>query len=140
MADIRIDAPGVGAWIMERASGHFHEGFDHTFSTHDGDQVLGGFALVDYLGGAMTVHMASEHLGWCPRQLLWMVFDYAFNHLKLHKLLAVVRHDNYHILAMNLRAGWNIEFVLRDVFPDGKHMVVLSMTRDSCRWFEKGAA
>lgn len=135
MVDIRIDAPGAGAWIMERAEGYFREGWDHAFSSHDGDRILGGFALVGYLGDSMTIHMGSDDPRWCSRELLWLAFDYAFNQVGCRKLLAPVRSDDHKVIALNLRAGWQIEAVIRDVFP-GAHMFVLGMTRGTCPWLK----
>lgn len=133
MVDIRIDAPGSGAWIMERAEGYFRDGYDHAFSSHDGDRILGGFALVGYLGASMTVHMAGDDPRWFSRDLAWLTFHYAFEQLGVRKLLAPVRSDNYPVMALNLRAGWQIETVIRDAFPDS-HMVILSMTKPTCPW------
>lgn len=133
MRDIRIDAPGAGEWIMERAEGYFREGVDHAFSAHDGDRMLGGFALVGYTGGSMTIHMAGDDRRWCSRELLWMVFHYAFEQLGVNKLLAVTRSDNYQAIELNLRAGWRIEAIIQDVFPDA-HMLVLGMTKAGCKW------
>lgn len=135
MVDIRIDAPGAGDWVMQRADGYFREGWDHAFTSHDGERVLGGFALVGYLGSSLTIHMASEDPRWCSRELMWLVFHYAFEQLKCRKLLGAVRSDNYKAIELNLRAGWRIEAVIEDVFPDA-HMLVISMTKDACRWLD----
>ena len=74
MREIRIDSPGAGDWIMERAGGYFRDGVNHSFSTHrldaNGDGViLGGFALVGYTGAAMTMHMAGRDKSWFSRDL-----------------------------------------------------------------------
>jgi RimJ/RimL family protein N-acetyltransferase len=130
---VRIDEPGAGAWIMERVGGFFSEGRDHAFSSHRGDQMLGGIALTDYLGGSMAMHMAGEDTRWFTRELAWLAFHYAFEQLGCHKVFGPVQSDNYRALATNLRGGWTIEAVLRGAFGDAD-MVVLSMTKDSCPW------
>lgn len=135
MVDVRIDAPGAGAWIMERAEGYFRDGWDHSFSTHEDDRILGGFALVGYLGASMTIHMASDDTRWFSRELAWLTFHYAFVQLGCRKLIAPVRSDNYLAMSLNLRAGWQIETAIRDVFPNA-HLMILSMTQDTCPWLD----
>lgn len=135
MAEVRIDAPGAGQWVMKRAEGYFRDGVDYAFTSHRDDQILGGFALVGYTGGSLTVHMAGDDPHWCSRELLWLVFHYAFVQLRVRKLLAPVRSDNWKAIELNLRAGWQVEAVLRDVFPDA-HMLVLSMTKAGCPWLK----
>lgn len=136
MREIRIDAEGAGAWIMERVEGMFYDGIDHAFSTHQDGRLLGGFALTGYMGVAMTIHMAACDSRWFSRELAWLVFDYAFNQLKIRKLVAPVRSDNYHSLMLCRRAGWQTEAVLRDLYTDGVHMILLTMTRPQCRWLD----
>lgn len=136
MVDIRIDAPGAGDWIMQHVDGAFRDGFDHAFSSHEGDRILGGIALVDYLGSCMSMHMASDSPRWFSRDLAWLAFHYAFVQLKCTKLLAPVRSDNYNVLSINLRAGWNLETVIRNAYEPDVHLMVLSMTIDTCPWLD----
>jgi hypothetical protein len=78
--------------------------------------------------------MAGEDRFWCSRDLLWLVFDYGFNHCKVGKMLAPVRSDNTVALALDTRAGWQVEAVLKDIYAPGTHMVILAMTKDACPW------
>ena len=132
---IRIDAPGAGDWVMKRAQGFFIQGRDHSITMHnDLDDVVGGFVIVKYLGHSAAIRMAGEDGNWCSRELLWMVFHYAFNQLHCGKLLAPVKSDMYDVISMDLRAGWQLEATLRDMFEDGTHLLILSMTKDTCPW------
>src|SRR5215467_13442449 len=101
MIEIRVDAPGAGDWIMERAGGHYVPVFSHSLSSHDVDLptgrevMLGGFVLTDYIRRASAVvSMAGEGPGWCTRQLLVALFEYAFRQLGVRKLFALIRSDN----------------------------------------------
>jgi hypothetical protein len=132
--EIFFDAPGAGEWVMSRVQGYFTPGHDHSFTTHRDGEILGGFVLCDYFGNSITVHMAGEDKFWCSRDLLWFVFDYGFNHCKCNKMLAPVRSDNTVALALDTRAGWQVEAVLKDIYAPGTHMVVLAMTKDACPW------
>lgn len=136
MTEIRINAPGAGDWIMSRVEGVFTPGYDNSFSVHRDGAIVGGMAVCAYLGNSATIHMAGEGANWCPRDLLWMVFDYTFNQLGVHKLIGLVRSDNYRSLSINLRGGWQVETLVRDLFADGVHCFVLQMTRDTCPWLK----
>lgn len=134
MRTILIDAPGAGSWIMDRCEGVFNPLLDHSFSSHDGAQMLGGIVLGQYLGASMLAHMAGEDKHWCNRELLWLVFDYAFNQLGCIKVLGAVRSDNHRAISVDLRGGWHLETVIGDVYAPGIHMMVMTMTKASCPW------
>lgn len=118
---------------MHQVSGFFTPGFDHAFVSYRDGARAGGFALCGYLGAAMSVHMAGRDPRWCSRDLLWMVFDYAFNQLGLRKLVAPVASTNTIALEQDLRAGFRLEARIRDAYPDGD-LLLLTMTRENCRW------
>src|SRR5262245_20996152 len=135
MSEIRIDAPGAGDWIMERAGGHYVPVFSHSLSTHDGDRILGGFVLTDYIRRASAVvSMAVEGPGWCTRVLLVRLFEYAFHQLGIRKLFALIRSDNTQSIELCMRAGWRMETTIREVYGPEVHGVLLYMTPEICRW------
>lgn len=136
MKAIRINAPGAGDWIMAQTGGVFRPELDHSIATFNGDEMLGGFVFTQYLGNAIAVHDWGDAPGWCTRDLLWMVFHYAFRQLKCHKLIAPTPSDNRHALALNLRAGFKLETVIRDVFRPGCHLMILTMVATECRWLD----
>jgi RimJ/RimL family protein N-acetyltransferase len=135
MREIRIDAPGAGEWIMSQVGGRFSAGDDHSFSTWKGDVILGGIALIGFYGNAWTMHMAGEDR-WFSRELAWMAFDYAFNQCGCHKIISGVRSDNHLALAIDMRGGWQLETIIRDLYEPGVHMMVLTMTQETCPWLD----
>lgn len=120
---------------MNEARGVFTEETDVSIANYRGDELLGGFALTGFNDASMLVHMAGKDPGWCSRDLLWMVFDYAFVQLGLYKLFALVRSNNHAALAQDLRAGFKLDTVLLDAFPDC-HLMILSMKRSECPWLK----
>jgi hypothetical protein len=136
MREILIDAPGAGDWVMKRAEGIFTPGYDHSFTTHRDGVLLGGFVVCSYLGNSVTVHMAGEDKHWCSRNLLWAVFNYTFDQLGCYKALAPLRSDHHRIIAMDMRAGWGLEAVVRDAYAPGVHMLIMGMTRATCPWLK----
>lgn len=134
---LRVAHPGDGEWIMAQCGGRFDPEQDRVFATHRldalGDHLLGGFALTDYNGASLQVHMAGSGR-WCSRTLLWMMFHYAFIQAGCRKLIAPVPSDNLKALELDLRAGWRIETKLTNVLPDGRDLWLLTMLPGDCRW------
>ena len=122
---------------MARLGGHFTPGWDHSFTSHQAGRILGGFVVSNYLGGSMTCHMASQDPRWCSRDLLWLVFHYTFVQCGCHKMITPLpsktRDD---VVALDLRAGWELEAVVKDAYAPGVHMLILTMTKDKCVWLK----
>jgi len=132
--DIQINAEGAGDWVMKRAGGFFTPGYDQSITRHySSGTIRGGFVLNAYTGACFAVHNAGIDPRWCSRDLLWMVFHYAFEQIKCHKLVAPINSTNHKAMDMALRAGWELEAVIRDATPVG-HLMLLTMTRDKCPW------
>jgi hypothetical protein len=136
MRRILIDEPGAGEWIMGQLSGVFHPQYDHSFSTHRDDRILGGFVMSHFIGGSMSVHMAAQDKHWCSRELLWLVFHYGFEQLGCFKMLTPLASDMHDVIRMDMRAGWALEAIVRDAYAPGKHMLILSMTKETCPWLK----
>jgi hypothetical protein len=137
MREIRINAPGAGDWVMSRVGGRrFTPGHDNSFTTHRDGEILGGFVLCDYIGGSLTVHMAGDDKRWCSKELLWLVFHYAFEQVGCTKMIAPLPSNDPKVLAMDMRAGWQLETAVTDVYGPGIHMMVLTMTKDECPWLK----
>ena len=136
MSDIRIDHPGDGEWIMKRLDGTFNAACYHSIAMHRNGCIAGGFVVGDYLGASVAVHMAGDGARWCSRELMWMVFHYAFRQLGCSKVLAPVASDNWRALELDLRAGFRLEAIVRDALAPGRHLMVLSMGLADCRWLD----
>ena len=137
---IRINHPSDGQWIMDRVGGAFDPERDRCIANvcpdAHGGHIMGGFAFQNFTGrnGSIVAHMAGVDPRWCSRDLLWMCFDYCFNQLGVHKILATIPEHCSEALRQDLRAGYTREATIAHVFPDGVAMTILSMTRDQCRW------
>jgi hypothetical protein len=79
--------------------------------------------------------MAGQDKRWCSRDLLWMIFDYAFNQCLARQMLTPVSTGNPNALEMDLRAGWKLIGMIPNAYSDG-HMAILSMDRDACKWLK----
>jgi hypothetical protein len=133
-AQILINHPGDGEWIMLRVGGVFNAKTDHTVAVHRDGHVCGGVVYTGYLGAAITLHMAGNETNWATRDFLWMVYHYAFVQLGVRKVLGLVSADNHRALSIDTRMGFTVEARVREVFPDGSDLLILSMDRAHCKW------
>lgn len=136
MKELRINHPGAGEEIMRLCEGTFREDMDHSIANYYGSELAGGFVLNHYLGNSAAVHMAGTRTDWGSRDIIWMLFDYAFVQLRLGKLLAPVASDNAAALAQDLRVGFELEAVIADAYSPGRHLMVLTMAARNCRWLK----
>jgi RimJ/RimL family protein N-acetyltransferase len=109
---------------------------------YDGDVVIshsrngeltGGMLYNNYTGSSINIHIAGFDPRWGDRDLVWVGFDYPFNQLGCTKVFGQVPASNKQALEFDLKLGFKIETVIRDVFPDGD-LYVVSMSKDDCRW------
>lgn len=136
MTDIRINHPGDGDWIMGRCEGVFRPGLDQSITAYVDGELQGGWVFCQYLGNSIAVHDAGRTRRWCSRDLIWMGFHYAFVQLGCGKLIAPTPSDNYHAIAINTRAGFKLEGILRDAVAPGRHLLLLTMEAGGCRWLD----
>ena len=127
--------PRYGHLIADRAGVQFNEAVDPAISRLNAEGELRGGVVFNGFnpGGSIQVHMAGSDPYWVNRDMLWLVFDYAFVKLGVKKLFAPVPSWNAAALEINRRLGFKEETRVADVFADGD-LVVLSMRREECRW------
>jgi hypothetical protein len=135
-----VDEDGLldGRWVMDQVGGGgFEPGRDHSLCTTRDGVLIGGFVVSGLLGRAVSVHMAGRDAHWCSRDLMWMLFDYIFNRLDALKAVALLDSTNALAVSQDLRAGFVLEAVVRDIYdaPHG-HLLILTMTRAQCRWLK----
>jgi hypothetical protein len=133
---IRINSPGDGDWVMMRVGGVFNDKTDHVVAMARDERVCGGVVFTGYLGGAITLHMAGDETNWATPDFLWMVYHYGFIQLGCRKLLGLVASNNTRAISIDLRMGFEIEARVRNIFPDGADLLILSMTRDQAKWLK----
>ena len=135
---IKFDNEEALKRISDRV-GHIHNPVcDRSISRHNASGILlGGVIFTDWTGegGSVSIHSSGWHPRWINRDLLWMVFSYAFDQLQVKKILGPTPANNHHALQFNRKLGFKQEAVIRDVFPDGD-MVLLAMYRADCRFLD----
>lgn len=83
-----------------------------------------------------SIHVVGDGGKWIDRQMLRVVFDYAFNHCKLVALYGQVASNNERAMRLDLHLGFREVTRLRDAVADGVDLVILEMRRDECRWLK----
>ncbi len=97
--------------------------------------VLGGVIYEGFTGGCIFMHQAGFHKRWLGGNMLWIVFDYPFNQLRVNKVAGTINSKNKELLDFNMRLGFKEEARIRGAYPDGD-LLVLTMPREECRWLK----
>jgi RimJ/RimL family protein N-acetyltransferase len=114
----------------------YNSKWDKCFSVTNREYtLLGGVILTRYTGkgGSIAMHVAGFHPKWLKRDFIWTVFQYTFEVLGCNKVFGEVPAQNKRALQFDLKLGFSVENMVRDVFPDG-HLYLLAMYKDECRW------
>lgn len=96
---------------------------------------MGGVIYESLTGGCIFMHQAGFHKNWLVGNMMWIVFDYPFNHLQVSKVAGTINSKNEELLAFNRRLGFKEEARIKDAYPDGD-MIVMTMDRAACRWLK----
>ena len=81
------------------------------------------------------MHVGSIQNNWASKDLLWAVFDYPFNILKVNVILAAVASTNIEALKLDRHLGFIDKAYIEDAHIDGD-LVILAMRRENCRWLD----
>jgi RimJ/RimL family protein N-acetyltransferase len=122
-----------GYAIATSAGAIYNPAVDIAISRTEDGVLFGGVLYNGFTGASINCHMAGFNPRWGTRDMLWVCFDYPFNQLGCKKIFAQIPAQNVHAIKVNLKMGFVVETVIKDVFI-GDDLVVLSMTRETCRW------
>lgn len=128
---IEIDNHAHGLLIADGKS--YRPGLDHCFSRSKDGVFMGGVIFVDYQIRSILIHVRAVDPRWLCRDLLWLMFDWAFNQCMVDKVVGFVPSTNQHALDFDKRIGFVEETRIKGMIPGGDY-VVLSMYREQCRW------
>lgn len=130
-----VIGPGVVKWAAKQLHEYGDFGAAVGFGIEDdAGRLRAGVVFNDYNGVNMNIHVASDGSGtWMTRELLWTVFDYAFNQAKVNRITGLVGSKNEASIRFNVHLGFEHEATLEGAHPDGD-MIVYRMWRKDCRW------
>lgn len=95
----------------------------------------GGVIYDGFTGGCIFMHQAGFQANWLSGNMIWIVFDYPFNQLKVNKVAGTINSNNKELLDFNRRLGFIEEGRIKHAYPDGD-LLVLTMERSMCRWLK----
>jgi len=125
-----------GPWLMDRVKGHWFASVNgHTIGLWD-DRQHKPVAAVYYEacnGASVLLHCAGDSKSWLNREFLWYVFHYAFEELKVNKILSPVESANTDSCKFIQHIGFSLEATLEDASPKGD-LLIFSMKREDCKW------
>lgn len=97
------------------------------------DEIIAGVLYESYTGASIAASIAVAPGAVFPKELLWMMFDYPFEQLKVKKVLTYSRDSNHKVQVMLDKLGFVREAVIPDVYDDGA-LVIATMTKEQCKW------
>lgn len=101
-------------------------------------RLMGGVVFDSYREtqghGDIIMSGAFDDPAWATRKILRRLFSYPFVQLGCRRMTTVTTFDNEAALNLDLRLGFQVEGVLRCMFPGDRDGVLLGMLREECRW------
>lgn len=101
------------------------------------NKYVAGVIFERYNGVTASVHIASCGRRWMTRKFLWSCFSYAFEGLRVRKLLGFVSSKNANAIRFCEHLGFRHEATVSDGMPDGD-LIIMTMTEDECPWLKLG--
>lgn len=132
---IVFDADRIGPWVCDRTGGLFEPSTSSAIGMEEDGAITAGVLFDMFNGRSICMHVALEKP--VSRRFTRMCFDYAFNQLKVHKVMGLVDSTNDKALRFDRLLGFVEEARIEGAGKTGD-LIILTMTRPQCRWI-KGA-
>jgi RimJ/RimL family protein N-acetyltransferase len=127
----------VGPWVCERTGGVWSPVDAIAVGLEKGGELVAGVIYDHYNGASVCMHVASDgSRQWLNKGFLQFCFEYAFDRLKVKKVIGMVPSDNVPALQFDARLGFSEEARIKDACPGGD-LILLTMTRPQCRWIKE---
>ena len=120
-------------WVAERTGGTYYAGSGQGIGLEKNGALIAGVLYDNCNGRSVQMHVAATGKTWLNREFLWKCFDYPFNQLKVHKIIGLVDSENADALRFDRHLGFETEAIIKNA---GRRcdMIILSMTKDKCRF------
>jgi RimJ/RimL family protein N-acetyltransferase len=100
-------------------------------------ELVGVVAFNNISDKSCQFHVASTTEYWVTRKLLFAMFDYPFNKLKVKVILAPISKDNKKSLNFGRKLGFQQVADIPYGHPNGD-LIVMAMKRNQCNWLQQG--
>lgn len=123
----------VAEWVCARVGGSFNPGESTAIGLEKDGAMIAGVLFDHYLVRSIAMHVAGEGGHWMTRDFARACFGYAFNQLKVCKVLGLVDSANHAARRYDEHLGFRLEATITGAGKTGD-LLVYSMTPDQCRW------
>lgn len=132
---IVFDVERIGPWVSERTGGKYYPGSGQAIGVERDGEIYAGVLYDQSFGRSVCMHVATSGPSWLTKGFLRMVFDYPFNQLKVNKVIGLVDETNAAAIRFDRHLGFIEEGRLKDAGRFGD-LLLLTMTREQCRWIQ----
>jgi RimJ/RimL family protein N-acetyltransferase len=125
--------------ILAKAAGTFYNPeCDRVLSRVEQGRLLGGIIFTRFTPTSVFMHAAGLEPRWLDKDLLWMLFSYPFEQLRLEKAFVQIPSNNLKSLDFSRKLGFKEVARIVGVSHD-VDLVIKSMRREECRWLVRGS-
>jgi RimJ/RimL family protein N-acetyltransferase len=125
----------VCLWVADNIGKKYYSGSGQGIGIEKNGEIVCGVLFEDYNGQSIQIHVALKEGARMTREWFNTLFGYAFNQLKVKKIMGVVDSTNKKALQFDTHIGFVVEATIKDA---GKHgdLIILTMTRQQCRFLK----
>jgi hypothetical protein len=111
----------------------FYNKLDVAIARYRNGELMGGVVLTNYYRHhSISIYVYSWNKRWINRDMLFVVFNYVFNQLKVKHLFADSKESQ---TSFDLNIGFKVVARIDDFYPDDAK-VFLRMDREDCRFLD----
>lgn len=127
------DPARVGEWVCARLGTFFNPKECTAIGMEKDGTLIAGVMFDHFNGRSIAMHVAGTGGHWMTRDYARACFGYAFNQLKVGKIIGLVDSTNEQAIRYDQHLGFELEATVKDAAKHGD-LLIFSMTRDQCRW------
>jgi RimJ/RimL family protein N-acetyltransferase len=129
--------PEMLAWLCARAGGDPAKVNGMCIGNELNGELVAVTGYDCFTGDTVRIHIAGEGKGnWFSKDFCWYCFYYAFEQLKVKKLIGHVASWQTRALRFDKHLGFMEEEVIEGGAPEGD-LHILTMTKDQCRFLRR---
>lgn len=98
-------------------------------------EIIAVVGYSDFTPTSCHLHASSIDPLWMTKDMLWAMFDYPFNILKVKVILATIAGSNIQSLKVCRKLGFYDRVLIEDAHKDGD-LAILTMRKDQCKWLD----
>ena len=128
----------LGFWLSQQISGGAIYSVEHfSFGVYNTDnKLVGVYQFTNHLEAQkqVDIEVALTDPRAVNRSIMRTIFNYAFEYLGVRRINAHVSVNNPRSIKTCLRAGYQIDGILRQGGIDGEDVILFGMLKSDCRF------